>query len=325
MLVTNDLTKNAKRIADDVWIVKSKKKEDALKASTQVFPGGSTVVVARPGANYVKITDGSKTFSELKTVGEGEDGPGGGVQSVTGDGVGGTASNPVLSFPTPAQIGGATAAQGAKADTAVQPAALTGYVPTSRTVNGKALSGNITLTNSDVGAAATSHTHDAAAITSGTLDAARIPTLDQSKVNNLTSDLAGKQATLSVPSQSEAESGTATTARSWTAQRDRQGIIGASRIIVSVSGSKTLVLTDEYTFQNVTAASTVTVPTNASAAIPIGAQIDFFQAGSGVITFAAAGGVTIISKGGTLATTEAGDAATLKKTSTNTWALIIAG
>lgn len=37
---------------------------------------------------------------------------------------------------------------------------LSGYVPTSRTVNGKALSSNISLTASDVGAAASSHTHD---------------------------------------------------------------------------------------------------------------------------------------------------------------------
>lgn len=36
---------------------------------------------------------------------------------------------------------------------------LSGYVPTSRTVNGKALSSNITLTASDVGAAESSHTH----------------------------------------------------------------------------------------------------------------------------------------------------------------------
>lgn len=46
----------------------------------------------------------------------------------------------------------ATAAQGTKADTAVQPATLNNYVPTSRTVNGKALSANIALTYEDVGA-----------------------------------------------------------------------------------------------------------------------------------------------------------------------------
>ena len=37
------------------------------------------------------------------------------------------------------------------------------YVPTTRTVNGKALSANITLSASDIGAAASSHTHDYAA------------------------------------------------------------------------------------------------------------------------------------------------------------------
>lgn len=71
------------------------------------------------------------------------------------------------------------------------------YVPTSRTVNGKALSANISLTASDVGAAASSHNHtianvdglqtaldgkaasshnhSAANITSGTLDGYRLP------------------------------------------------------------------------------------------------------------------------------------------------------
>src|SRR5690606_1562746 len=92
-----------------------------------------------------------------------------------------------------------------------------------------------------------------------------------------------------------------------TGQRLAQGVVASSRSIVAVSGSKTLALTDEYTFQNVTAASTITVPANATVALPVGSQIDFFQAGAGVITFAAAGGVTIISKGSTLATTEAGD------------------
>ena len=42
---------------------------------------------------------------------------------------------------------------------------LNGKVPTSRTVNGKALSENITLSASDVGAAATSHTHQYQAVT----------------------------------------------------------------------------------------------------------------------------------------------------------------
>ena len=53
--------------------------------------------------------------------------------------------------PTPATIGAATAAQGAKADAAV---------PNTRKINGKALSADITLNASDVGASASGHTHD---------------------------------------------------------------------------------------------------------------------------------------------------------------------
>lgn len=41
----------------------------------------------------------------------------------------------------------------AKADTAVQPAAIANFVPNTRTVAGKALTGNVTLVASDVGAA----------------------------------------------------------------------------------------------------------------------------------------------------------------------------
>lgn len=52
----------------------------------------------------------------------------------------------------------------------------TAYVPQARTVNGKALSANISLTAADVGAATTAHAHAAGDITSGTLNIARIPT-----------------------------------------------------------------------------------------------------------------------------------------------------
>jgi len=52
-------------------------------------------------------------------------------------------------------------------------AAQAGAVPTGRKVNGKALSADITLSAADVGAAASSHTHGAGDITSGTLPVSR--------------------------------------------------------------------------------------------------------------------------------------------------------
>ena len=48
-----------------------------------------------------------------------------------------------------------------------------GAVPTTRTINSKALSSDVTLSAADVGAASTSHSHSASAITSGTLPITR--------------------------------------------------------------------------------------------------------------------------------------------------------
>ena len=63
---------------------------------------------------------------------------------------------------------GVTAKQvGARPDTWLPSAAEVGAVPSSRTVNGKALSADISLSAADVGAAAGSHTHAASDITSG--------------------------------------------------------------------------------------------------------------------------------------------------------------
>ncbi|GHU77546.1 hypothetical protein AGMMS49992_25760 [Clostridia bacterium] len=62
--------------------------------------------------------------------------------------------------------------------------AATQYVAKTITINGKPLSANVTLTAADVGAAAVSHTHDASGITSGTLDPARIPALNQNTTGN---------------------------------------------------------------------------------------------------------------------------------------------
>ena len=107
--MANDLTRNSALIHDDVRQVKSKAKEDVLLASTQVWDKGIRIWVRYGDVGYNKITNGIDTFSDLPKVGEG----GGGVQSVTGDGVGGTPENPVLSYPTPEDIGAISTEQNA--------------------------------------------------------------------------------------------------------------------------------------------------------------------------------------------------------------------
>jgi hypothetical protein len=114
---------------------------------------------------------------------------------------------------TPAAIGAATSAQGALADTAVQPdelgtaaaqdveafdaagsaaAAHAAAVQRSNHTGSQAISTVTGLQTALDGKASSSHTHGAADITSGTLDAARVPTLAQSKVTNLETDLAAR-------------------------------------------------------------------------------------------------------------------------------------
>lgn len=61
-----------------------------------------------------------------------------------------------------ADVGAATTAQGTKADSAVQPAAIANFVPNTRTVAGKALTADVTLAKGDVGLGNVDNTSDAA-------------------------------------------------------------------------------------------------------------------------------------------------------------------
>lgn len=70
------------------------------------------------------------------------------------------------------------------------------------------------------------------------------------------------------------------------------------------------------------AASTLTVPANATAAFPIGTVIMVRQGvGAGAVTIAAAAGVTVSSRGGLVTTNGAVAYVTLIKIGTNTWDL----
>jgi hypothetical protein len=86
--------------------------------------------------------------------------------------------------------------------------------------------------------------------------------------------------------------------------------------------SYTLALTDSgklVTLNNASAV-TLTVPTNATVAFPVGTQIDLAQLGAGQVTVAAAAGVTINSTPGLKISARYGGAR-LVKLATDTWLL----
>lgn len=65
----DDLTNNSTLGTNGRYLVGSKKKEDALKASKQVWEGGLIIVVSYAGTNYIKLTDGKNTFAQLASEG----------------------------------------------------------------------------------------------------------------------------------------------------------------------------------------------------------------------------------------------------------------
>lgn len=91
-----------------------------------------------------------------------------------------------------------------------------------------------------------------------------------------------------------------------------------------VGTTYTLALTDAsvlVTFGS-GSATTVTIPTEASVAFPIGTQIDFIQVGAGKVTFAGDVGVTLNSQGSRKAIAAQNVGVTLVKTATDTWYLL---
>lgn len=96
------------------------------------------------------------------------------------------------------------------------------------------------------------------------------------------------------------------------------------------SNAYTLAIGDANTAQQATngsTAATITVPTNASVAFPIGTVITITQTGAGKIQIAAAGGVTITSSvsggfvSGTTGCRAQYSTITLMQTAANTWVL----
>lgn len=97
----------------------------------------------------------------------------------------------------------------------------------------------------------------------------------------------------------------------------------ASSHIVAVTGGKTLTLADAGTFQRCTNSSaiTITVPADASAAFPVGTEIEIYRGGAGTVTIAGASGVTLECVSSTRAIADQYTSAALKKLDTNVWTL----
>ena len=94
------------------------------------------------------------------------------------------------------------------------------YVPTSRKVNGKALSSDVTLAGSDVATTGYTKASSAAAITAG--DSVNVA------LGKLEKTLDGKQASLSAMTVAKGQEGTETTARSMTAANLKQIVQGTT-------------------------------------------------------------------------------------------------
>jgi hypothetical protein len=99
----------------------------------------------------------------------------------------------------------------------------------------------------------------------------------------------------------------------------KQGVPSLTTINQQTS-AYTTVLTDRDKLVEVSSASgvTVTIPTNASVAYPVGTSIDILQTGAGQVTIAGAGGVTVNATPGLKLRTQ-WSSATLFKRATDTW------
>lgn len=97
----------------------------------------------------------------------------------------------------------------------------------------------------------------------------------------------------------------------------------ASSAIVSKTASFTLALANAGRLIQVSASSavTVTIPTNASVAFPVGTEIEIAQMGAGAVTIAAASGVTINSLDSAVTTSGQYAVVGMKKIGTNVWLL----
>lgn len=196
------------------------------------------------------------------------------------------------------------------------------------------------------------HVHDAAQITSGTLDVARVPDISISKVTGLQTSLDGKATisdgtttTTTTWSSSKIDSAKANTTHTHSATAITSGTLDKARLptlgiadvnglsaalaspppspVVELTGaSNTLALTHagKWLKCNHTAAMTVTIPPQSSVAWADNTQIEYTQYGAGVVTVVPGSGVTLRKRSTVTAATSGQYAvAGLKRIGLNEW------
>ena len=199
-----------------------------------------------------------------------------------------------------------------------------------RSVAGR--TGAVTLAKADVGLGDVENTSDAAKPISSATQTALNGKANTSH-SHAVADVTGLQTALDgkAPLASPAFTGTPT-APSAAAYADSTQIATTAQVHDTVTTvpenaqtgtSYTLVLADagKLVTLNNAAAITLTIPTNASVALPLGTRIDLLQYGAGQVTVGGAG-VTIRSSGSRLKLSGQYAGATLWKKGTDEWVLI---
>ena len=170
--------------------------------------------------------------------------------------------------------------------------------------------------------AADSGTVTSAMIADGTIvdgDINASAAIAQSKIFGLTSDLAAK-----APLASPTFTGTVTVSSSGIAFTDgtqtKEGVVSRTPIVQKTASYTLSALTERDSLIEISSASavTLTIPTNATLALPVGTSIDILQTGAGQITVAGAAGVTVNATPGLKLRTQ-WSGATLFKRATDTW------
>lgn len=99
--------------------------------------------------------------------------------------------------------------------------------------------------------------------------------------------------------------------------------VQTSSRIIEATANKTLALTDSgcLIIMNSSSNLTVTVPTNANVAFPVGTEIEVVRGGTGNVTFSGATGVTVNSVNSIKTISDQYASCGLKKIDTNVWLL----